>query len=112
MEEKNINYQDALFVVAQDMAKANSELQTNISAQPDCSAIGLIRSEIARGKTAAIAWKRMCLVSNTYTHTSKFPLETYEGLPEDFILKLELSDIYLYKNKEDNTAVIRIVFHF
>ena len=117
--EQNINNpetsltQEFLFAVAKDMADANAELrQGSNPCQTNCRALDFIKAEIANGKFAATNWKLLCPGSSSYTHTNKFPLDVFEQFSEEILTQLEASSIYLYKHKELNTAIIRIVFHF
>lgn len=118
MEQNIINQaashsQEFFFTVAQEMANANAELRKGSPQySSNCRALDFIRAEIANGKFAATNWKLLCPGSSTYTHTNNFPLDIFEEFTEENLLQLELSDIYIYKSNELNTAIIRIIFHF
>lgn len=105
--------QEFLFAVAQDMANANEELRKElVPCQSNSRALDFIKAEIANGKFAAANWKLLCPGSSTYTHTNNFPLDVFEEFSEEILIQLELSNVYISKHKELNTAIIRIIFHF
>lgn len=111
-QEANIS-QEFLFTVAKEMADANEELKKGSTPyQTNCRALDFIKAEIANGKFAAINWKFLCPGSTSYTHTNNFPLDVFEQFSEEILTQLETSSIYIYKNKELSTAIIKIVFHF
>lgn len=112
MEKNFINTQDVICSVAQEMSKANAELQ---GASPDKfnrNLLDLLQEEIKKGKMSAMSWRYLCPGSHEYTYTGKFPVAIYEELSPDFLTQLESAGIYLSKNKELDNANIRIVFHF
>ncbi|MBO5413321.1 MAG: hypothetical protein J6A29_03340 [Clostridia bacterium] len=112
MEKNFINTQDVICSVAQEMSKANAELQGAPSDKFNRILLKLLQHEIEKAKPAVTYWKYMCPGSHEYTFTDSFPLAIYEELSPDFLIQLEGTGIYLSKNKELGKASIRIIFHF
>lgn len=109
---KNHISDEIIFTIAQAKASADTRLQETPAEKFERNFGEILQEEIAMGYSAADSFKHLLHGANIYTYTHPFPLAIYEALSEDTISKLELSDIYFSKNKELNTATIRIIFHF
>lgn len=107
-----IDTNDVICGVTSAMFSANSELQESPADKFNRNLLQLITQEIEKAKPAAMYWKYICPGSREYTYTGTFPLSIYEVLSEDFLIQLESTGVYIFKNNGLNTANIRITFHF
>lgn len=98
--------------ISQAMALANKKFQETPSERFETNFRELILKEIENGTNAANNFRLMIPSATDYTYTNTFPLPVYEALTEETLLMLELSNIYLSKNEQRDTARIRIIFHF
>lgn len=112
MEKSTITQKDVLNAVAKDMMEANMSLIESAPDRFNRYVLNLIQHEIKTGRAIALRERRFNSDSREYVHRNNFPLAVYEGMDQDFLKALESLDVYIYRNKNINTAGIRIIFHF